>query len=159
MASVVQNRSFTSAPSDGSRTITVLDLQPRPEGDPSQSGDSQTVGTLRLRGGPRRIRPHVAWGEDVIDNEGSGKKKSKICCIYRKPRRYDESSSDESSDSDSDSDAHSDTCNSSHKHSHRHRLPNGSGDGITDHQSSGGVHESDSERNAYEVVPQSKRER
>jgi protein phosphatase 1 regulatory subunit 11 len=34
------------------------------------------TGTLRLRGGPRD-RPHVVWGEDVVDNEGLGRKKSK----------------------------------------------------------------------------------
>lgn len=33
-------------------------------------------GTLHLRGG-LRDRPHVAWGEDVVDNEGLGRKKSK----------------------------------------------------------------------------------
>ncbi|KAG2351873.1 phosphatase inhibitor-domain-containing protein, partial [Suillus spraguei] len=93
-------RTYTSAPTDGSRTITLLDSQPRPEDDTSQFG---VVGTLRLRGQPRKARQRVAWDEDVIDNEGCGKKKSKICCIYHKPRRFDESSEEESSGSDSDS--------------------------------------------------------
>jgi len=89
------------APTDGSRTITLRDSQPRPEDD----GDL-VVGALRLRGEPRRTRQRVAWDEDVIDNEGCGKKKSKICCIYHKPRRFDESSSEEeSSASDSDSES------------------------------------------------------
>lgn len=60
------------APTDGSRTITLRDSQPRPEDD----GDL-VVGALRLRGEPRRTRQRVAWDEDVIDNEGCGKKKSK----------------------------------------------------------------------------------
>jgi protein phosphatase 1 regulatory subunit 11 len=72
-----QGRAYTSAPADGSRTITLLDSQPRPEDDASQP----VVGTLRLRGQPRKTRQRVAWDEDVIDNEGSGKKKSKSGCV------------------------------------------------------------------------------
>jgi len=65
----------------------------------------------------------------VVDNEGAGKKSSKICCIYHKPKQFDESSSEESSDSDSDSECR-------HGHSHHHRgdeeprsIPDGSGEG------------------------------
>ena len=60
--------------SDGSRTITVQDNQPREEGQ--TDGESSTVGTLRLRGVARR-RQRVVWREDVVDNEGAGKKSSK----------------------------------------------------------------------------------
>ena len=63
-----------SAASDGSRTITVQDNQPREESH--SDTDSTPVGTLRLRGA-RRNRPRVVWREDVVDNEGAGKKKSK----------------------------------------------------------------------------------
>lgn len=70
---------------------------------------------LRLRGahdaGTRRTQTVAAaagrgirWAEDVVDNEGLGRKSSKVCCIYHKPRAVGESSSEEdSSDSDSDS--------------------------------------------------------
>src|SRR6266702_5914434 len=37
------------------------------------------AGTLHLRGGLRN-RPHVMWGEDVVDNETLGRKKSKSAC-------------------------------------------------------------------------------
>jgi hypothetical protein len=68
----------TSAPGDGSRTVIITDALPRPEDESSDNLDqTSTVGTIRLRGGPRRIRQHVAWEEDVVDNEGSGKKSSK----------------------------------------------------------------------------------
>lgn len=36
------------------------------------------MGTLRLRA--RRQAPRVTWTEDVVDNEGMGKKKSKSAC-------------------------------------------------------------------------------
>lgn len=39
----------------------------------------------------------VTWDENVIDNEHMNKKKSKICCIYHRPRlNPDDPSSDES---------------------------------------------------------------
>lgn len=92
----IQHRSRTSAPLDGSRTITLNDAQPHADMDESGSlpgqgeGSDGTVGTLRLRGVARRSTQRVAWGEDVVDNEGCGKKKSKsmsssrllfLCCI------------------------------------------------------------------------------
>ncbi|CAL2038069.1 unnamed protein product [Caenorhabditis brenneri] len=43
-------------------------------------------------------RRHVVWATETVDNEGMGKKKSKCCCIYKKPKNWQ----DESSDSDSD---------------------------------------------------------
>ncbi|KAK9451558.1 phosphatase inhibitor-domain-containing protein [Limtongia smithiae] len=76
--------------------------------------DNIVVGTLRLRGGPVSDR-RVAWSDDVIDNEGMGKKKSKICCIFHKQRAFDESSSDDSSSS-SDSYDSSDGENSGNEH-------------------------------------------
>lgn len=64
----------------GSLTLTTLDHQP---GASSSQGGQENIpppppeeGVLRLRGGPRSA-PRVQWNEDVVDNEGSGKKKSK----------------------------------------------------------------------------------
>lgn len=59
---------------------------------------------LRLRGGHNATGRSVQWADDVVDNEGLGRKSSKVCCIYHKPKGVDESS-DESSSSDSDSDS------------------------------------------------------
>ncbi|EAW07957.1 PPP1R11/YPI1 family protein [Aspergillus clavatus NRRL 1] len=82
------------------------------------SQDNSTIrvsGTLRLRGdnGTRNngedltTTRHIRWSEDVVDNEGMGKKSSKVCCIYHKDRPVGESSS-ESDDTDSSSDDCSD---------------------------------------------------
>ncbi|KAI9671800.1 MAG: hypothetical protein M1831_003328 [Alyxoria varia] len=80
--------------------------------DPSNPDNIPAGPTLRLRGADSNTRERgernrrVQWAEDVVDNEGMGKKKSKVCCIYHKPRAAGESSSeDESSSSDSDSDS------------------------------------------------------
>lgn len=82
----------------------------------AQTDPAAPTGTLRLRGGPRS-RPRVVWGEDVVDNEGLGKKKSKICCIYHRPRRFDESSDEDSSGTDSGSDG---DARPSREYRHRH---------------------------------------
>ncbi|KIW05258.1 hypothetical protein, variant [Verruconis gallopava] len=63
---------------------------------------TQTNGTLVLRAEPAEER-HIQWAEDVVDNEGMGKKSSKVCCIYHRPHSVDESSDDESSSDDSSS--------------------------------------------------------
>ncbi|KAE8219858.1 hypothetical protein CF319_g6528 [Tilletia indica] len=103
--------SSTAAPTHGSRTLTINATAAHEED--GQAGPSeQSTATLRLRAPtqarneerPRRRR--VVWADDTVDNEHLGKKSSKICCIYHKPRAFDESDSDESSaSSGSDSEA------------------------------------------------------
>ncbi|PSS20449.1 hypothetical protein M430DRAFT_27494 [Amorphotheca resinae ATCC 22711] len=68
----------------------------------------------------------IQWAEDVVDNEGLGRKKSKVCCIYHAPKGIDESS-DESSSDDDDSDSGDDGAarptrreGSGHGHEHGH---------------------------------------
>lgn len=74
-----QHRPSTSAPGDGSRTLTLTAAPPRQEdGESSNSPDDPSaLGALRLRGASRAHRPRVAWDEDVVDNEGCGRKSSK----------------------------------------------------------------------------------
>ncbi|KAF9459945.1 phosphatase inhibitor-domain-containing protein [Collybia nuda] len=148
-----QPRPSTSAPRDASRTQTITGAPPQEDAGASINPEGP-LGVLRLRGGPRN-RQRVAWDEDVVDNEGCGRKSSKICCIYHKPRKFDESSSEESSDSDSDCDHRH-----QHRHSHSHRPSPGGDDRVrpqmrpdqpaTVHQLDGDV-----DRNAYERMPSS----
>lgn len=69
----------TSNREDGSRTITIHDVPtaetPHDDDDLSDF-DSHPQPVLRLRGGPRSAR-RVTWTEEVVDNEGKGRKKSK----------------------------------------------------------------------------------
>ena len=60
----------------------------------SEPAEAKPAPVLRLRLEPRK---EVQWEEEVVDNEGMGRKKSKRCCIYHKPRKFGESDSDESS--------------------------------------------------------------
>ena len=74
-------RQNASVPTDGSRTITVHDSQPVEDDRPVEA---PPVGALRLRGVARH-RQRVVWREDVVDNEGAGKKKSKSECSPNHP--------------------------------------------------------------------------
>lgn len=91
----------------GSATQTIT-----PEDTASSRSPSPDPLVLRLRGhhdasgGPSTApRRRITWAEDVVDNEGLGRKSSKVCCIYHKTREFGESSSEDDSSSDSDSGA------------------------------------------------------
>jgi len=66
----------------------------------SELGNEETL-RLKLKKGEAAEKKKIQWTEDTVDNEGLGKKKSKVCCQYKKPRAHlDESSEDESDDDD-----------------------------------------------------------
>ncbi|KAK6083589.1 protein phosphatase inhibitor [Seiridium cupressi] len=94
------------APSTGSQTQTTTGTQS------AEIPPAPTQPILRLRGAHTSSGPRVQWAETVVDNEGLGRKSSKVCCIYHAPRAVgessSESSSDDSDDSSSDSDSDSD---------------------------------------------------
>ncbi|KAM8793808.1 E3 ubiquitin-protein ligase PPP1R11 [Eudromia elegans] len=67
----------------GGGTATVTESATEPE---------QRSVTLRLRKRPPRRR--VEWSSDTVDNEHLGRRSSKCCCIYEKPRAFGESSTE-----------------------------------------------------------------
>jgi protein phosphatase 1 regulatory subunit 11 len=151
----------TVAPRSGTQTQTTT--QPR-----TSPRTSTAVGTLVLR--PEE-RSHIRWAEDVIDNEGLGRKSSKVCCIYHKPRAVGESSSeDDSSSSDSDSDSEPDNgtarmaakknkhAKQDHKHGHEcdgdHGEESSQGDGSKPGKSKEKARRSSP--NAYEKMPKAR---
>jgi len=76
----------------GSQTVLQV------EGSSGREGAaSPAVLKLKLKKPPPSRR--VQWTEDTVDNEHMNKKKSKCCCVYKKPLKFGES---ESEDSDSD---------------------------------------------------------
>lgn len=91
-------------PANGSATQTItssngteehrvrIELNLRPE---------TTANQPQTNSRPRR---GVQWTEDTIDNEHLGKKSSKKCCIFHKPKIYKEDGSSSSSSSSEDSD-------------------------------------------------------
>ena len=80
--------STTPAPgSSGTQTITST------EETPSASAPTTTVVLKKPK--PKGVK----WDESTaIDNENMGKKSSKVCCIYHKPRAFDESDSEDECD-------------------------------------------------------------
>ncbi|KAI0298024.1 phosphatase inhibitor-domain-containing protein [Multifurca ochricompacta] len=123
MAFVSQSGASSSISREGSHTALIVQ-DPEQRDVSAQTADIAVGpgpgGILRLRGGPRD-RPRVVWDEEVVDNEGLGRKKSKICCIYHRPRQFDESSDEDSSETDSDSDDDG-TTRPNHQYRHHHRL-------------------------------------
>ncbi|KAF2665635.1 hypothetical protein BT63DRAFT_482557 [Microthyrium microscopicum] len=85
---------------------TATTTQTHTETQPQQT---RPILVLRAEGATTR---HIQWAEDVVDNEGMGKKSSKVCCIYHKPHAAGESSGDDSDSSDSDSNLDSEPDNS-----------------------------------------------
>ena len=108
-------------------TSSQLQMATNSSASRTQTTTEQSPRTLRLRGRHNANGRSVQWADDVVDNEGLGRKSSKgtflfllhilctvlkyccalVCCIYHKPKAVGESS-DESSSSSSDSDSDSD---------------------------------------------------
>jgi len=64
------------------------------------SVEEETTLKLKLQS-KKKPKKKIQWTEDTVDNEGLGKKKSKCCCQYTKPRKdLDCSSSEEEEDCD-----------------------------------------------------------
>ena len=74
------------------RTLTVTINEENNDAGEGQAAESATI---RLK---KKKNKKVAWREDTVDNEGLGRKTSKCCCVYQKPHKYDESSSDSEDD-------------------------------------------------------------
>lgn len=68
-------RGANTPATDGSRTVTVTPAPPH-EAQP-EAGPSNPAPVLRLRGMPSKDAQRVQWDDEVVDNEGMGKKKSK----------------------------------------------------------------------------------
>ncbi|THX25565.1 hypothetical protein D6D10_09884 [Aureobasidium pullulans] len=146
------HQSNLSSQNRGSLTLTA-----------SQAGPT----TLRLRAeadAEPSERRRIQWAEDVIDNEGMGKKSSKVCCIYHKPREAGESSDEESSSSSSDSDSEPDTSRAQPANRRRNQHHHPEGDCDHDHADPSHSHTSGKGKqkarkpspNAYERIPKKK---
>lgn len=76
--------SSVSAQPSGSRTIVIE------QSDSDSFGrESEEVPTLALQ--KRKNSKKVVFTDDTVDNENLNRKKSKCCCIYEKPKQFDES--------------------------------------------------------------------
>ena len=62
--------------------------------------DTVTAVKLKLKKPKSKLTKKVSWTEDTVDNEALGRKKSKCCCIYRKPRQELQESSESESETE-----------------------------------------------------------
>ncbi|KAM8883236.1 E3 ubiquitin-protein ligase PPP1R11 isoform X2 [Synchiropus splendidus] len=106
---------MAEVPGTSSETITET-VQTSTPPPPQQEGRSLTI---KLR--KRKTEKKVEWSSDTVDNEHLGRRSSKCCCIYEKPRQFGESSSESDGGEDDEG------CGSAHcilghgrrDHSHR----------------------------------------
>ncbi|KAM6958714.1 E3 ubiquitin-protein ligase PPP1R11 [Aplochiton taeniatus] len=87
---------MAEVPGTSSETITEtvqIDTPPPPQ----QEGRSLTI---KLR--KRKTDKKVEWSSDTVDNEHLGRRSSKCCCVYEKPKQFGESSSESEGDDEDD---------------------------------------------------------
>jgi len=81
--------SYSTAAPTSSDTTTQTTVET------TSSSDTQEAGAaLRLVLRKPKKTKKVAWTEGTVDNEHMNKRKSKCCCIYKKPHVFGESSSE-----------------------------------------------------------------
>ena len=84
--------SRTAVDTNETSSETVTEPKEAESNEPSTT----TSPTLKLKLKKPKTEKKVVWTEGTVDNEGLGRKKSKCCCVYVKPKAFGESSSDES---------------------------------------------------------------
>ncbi|GAA6070284.1 E3 ubiquitin-protein ligase PPP1R11 [Tachysurus ichikawai] len=108
-------------------TETVQTGTPPP---PQQEGRSLTI---KLR--KRKTDKKVEWSSDTVDNEHMGRRSSKCCCVYEKPRQFGESSTESEGEDE-------EGCGSAHcilGHGRGQGQRGGGGGGTTTPPKSGGA--------------------
>ncbi|XP_072531985.1 E3 ubiquitin-protein ligase PPP1R11 [Salminus brasiliensis] len=80
---------MAEVPGPSSETITETVPTGAPPPPPQQEGRSLTI---KLR--KRKTEKKVEWSSDTVDNEHLGRRSSKCCCVYEKPRQFGESSTE-----------------------------------------------------------------
>lgn len=94
--------------SSSGSTVTVIE----------ETSESPLQQRLVLKLKKPKSEKKVQWDESAVDNEFMGKKTSKCCCIYSKPKMFGDSSSE--SDSEDDGCKHNSYCTGHKKKGHRH---------------------------------------
>ncbi|KAK2573665.1 E3 ubiquitin-protein ligase PPP1R11 [Acropora cervicornis] len=117
---------MAECPGSTSKTVTVAE----------EATTSPTQQRLVLKLKKPKTDKKVQWDESAVDNEFMGKKTSKCCCIYSKPRIFGESSSDSDSDDDDDGCAHNAYCTGHKKKGHKGHHHNHSEKEVTPQEDS-----------------------
>jgi len=98
---------MAECPGGANSTLTVTE-------EATESPSQQRL-VLKLK--KPKTEKKVQWDESAVDNEFMGKKTSKCCCIYSKPKMFGDSSSE--SESDDEGCQHNSYCTGHKKKRHR----------------------------------------
>uniref|UniRef100_A0A914X263 E3 ubiquitin-protein ligase PPP1R11 n=1 Tax=Plectus sambesii TaxID=2011161 RepID=A0A914X263_9BILA len=110
------------ATAEATGTITITQSEDQ---QPSEESNEQLV--LRLtQPSSSNTGPRVRWATETVDNEFMQKKKSKCCCVYKKPKQWNDPSDSE----DSDSDCETGNCRGHVEKRHEHNEDGGGGQGL-----------------------------
>uniref|UniRef100_T1KW21 E3 ubiquitin-protein ligase PPP1R11 n=1 Tax=Tetranychus urticae TaxID=32264 RepID=T1KW21_TETUR len=74
----------------------IQEIAPTPS--TSREGGDDQAPLVQLKLAKPKKRKKVTWGSETVDNELLGKKSSKCCCIWDKPKEFGESSDEEDDD-------------------------------------------------------------
>ncbi len=89
----------SSSSASGAATATmVITQQQQQQSDTNNNNAEAPILRLSLR-----PQANVTWDENVVNNEGLGRKSSKRCCIFHKQRPFGESSTESSEEDGNDS--------------------------------------------------------
>ncbi|KXS09324.1 hypothetical protein M427DRAFT_64293 [Gonapodya prolifera JEL478] len=135
-----QMHTSTATARTGTPSVTVTQTAT----DAQAETPAVPVGTLHLTA--RESGRNVRWDQKVKDNEGMGRKKSKICCIYHPAWTPDQGSDTESSSGEDDPSKpnayerqpkYKSTKKKHHGHGHGHDHDHGDGHHGHDHGDGG----------------------
>uniref|UniRef100_A0AAA9TT39 E3 ubiquitin-protein ligase PPP1R11 n=2 Tax=Bos TaxID=9903 RepID=A0AAA9TT39_BOVIN len=91
------------------------------KGGPQNASHPEENRSLTIKLRKRKPEKKVEWTSDTVDNEHMGRRSSKCCCIYEKPRAFGESST-ESDDEEEEGCGHT-HCVRGHRKGRRHATP------------------------------------
>ncbi|GFO48991.1 protein phosphatase 1 regulatory subunit 11 [Plakobranchus ocellatus] len=114
---MAESRSNLNEMNGQASTAQISQIQTETIVENAQEHEGPPVLTLRLQQ-PGRPEQKVKWSSDTVDNEFMGKKKSKCCCIYEKPKVFGES--DSSSEDEDGDDSCTPHCRGHKKKCYRH---------------------------------------
>ena len=105
----------------GSTTVVLEE-----EVDGAKAAEPEQEPTVKLKLSKKdSAKKSVNWTEETVDNEGLGRKKSKCCCIYVKPKRLTPGEPAVSSDEDSSDGEECRDCSGHHGKDVKGAPPNG----------------------------------
>jgi hypothetical protein len=76
-------------------------VKPKKFGESDTESEDEEPNEKGEKSKPKKLdRKQVSWTQETVDNEHLGKKKSKCCCVYVKPKKFGESDTESEDEED-----------------------------------------------------------